>query len=1416
MSGAAAIVGIGCRFPGGADTPERFWALLRDGVDAIREVPPERFDLERVFDPDPAREGTTYSRWGGFVDGVDLFDAGFFGFSPREASRIDPQHRLLLETAYEATEDAGIPLERLAGSRTGVFVGLSTKDYGDMQMYPANRRLIDAHSNSGGAGSIAANRISYVFDLRGPSMTVDTACSSSLTAAHLALGALRAGECDAAIVGGAMLILTAEPTIGFAKASMLSPDGRCKAFSAAANGYVRADGVGAVLLRPLADALADGDRIYAVLRGTAVNQDGRTKGMTVPSAAAQEAMLRAGLADARLEPAAVQYVEAHGTGTPVGDPQEATALGAVFGPGRTNGERCAIGSVKTNIGHAEAGAGMAGLIKTALALHHRQLPPSLHFDEPSPEFDLDALRLRVVTGLEPWPATGGAVARAAVNSFGFGGANANAVLEQAPERAPSEAVPADGPLLLPVSARSPEALAGLAGRYAELLRGGASPQAVARASSRRRSHHDHRVAVVGTTAEELAAQLDLFASGGRAGGHRTRQRLAFVYSGMGPQWWAMGRELHEREPVFQAALERVERAFADAGGWSLLGTLLADETDSHMAEPDVAQAANFALQVALTDLLAARGIVPDAVLGHSAGEMAAAYAAGALSLEDAALVTYHRSRLQARAAGEGTMLAAAVDEAEAERLVAPWDGRVTLGAVNAPRSVTLSGDAEVLERIAAELTERDVFARILRVTVPFHSRAMDPILDELAERIAPIRPEPPRIVLVSPLTGLPVAGADLDARYWCRAVREPVHFADAVDALLDDGVTAFVELAPHPVLGPSVGECVRERGATALVVPTLRRGEPEREAVLSALGALYTAGIAPAWEALHPGPVPHEPLPPYPWQRERHWLEALAIEDPLPAADPTEHPLLGRRVRSVKPLWETSFADPRLAYLDDHVVGGTVPFPGAGYVEMGLAASRRLLGHAAPGVRDVEFRRALFLGAAEAPVVQLAVDPDTHRFEVHSAPPGAEWTLHTDGTVAGGRPTERRTDLSELELRLGARRSHDEIYARLEDWGFVYGPAFKGIEWAAAADGESVGEVALDLDVERYELHPALFDAALQLLIVAADSTGDATSAAFLPVRVGEVRVNRPPGKRFRVHARTTRRGDVAGDVDVLDADGNVLVEVRGLECRFLEGGARAETVADWLYEWRWEEAPSAGLDTGTLAGLAPAVEGSDWAVYYDDVEPLLDEAAAAYARAALDAVPEPARPRLAEALRELVAAHPDPRPAAGLLRGLPSAYAVDAALAWPTSSRAGSTPRTSSSPATGSTCSRASTATRRPRASTTACSSKPSSGSPATGPCACSRSAPGPAGRRRTCSAGSTAAPTTSSPTSRRTSRRARRRSWASRRRCSTSSATRRSRASRARSTSSSPRTSSTPRPTRSARSRGSAACSRQAARSS
>src|SRR5918994_1971880 len=654
--------------------------------------------------------------------------------------------------------------------------------------------------------------------------------------------------------------------------------------------------------------------------------------------------------------------------------------------------------------------------------------------------------------------------------------------------------------------------------------------------------------------------------------------LAFVFSGMGPQWWAMGRQLAAEEPVFAQALERCDEIFQPLSGWSLRAELQRDEADSRMDKADVAQVTNVAVQIALADLWASWGITPDAVVGHSVGEIGAAHVSGALTLEDTMLLAYHRSRLQAQTAGQGQMLAAGIPEAEAEALLEDLDGTVSLAAVNAPSSVTLSGDPDALERLRASLEADGRFARFLPVDVPYHSPKMDPLEEELLSSLEPMRPRDAEVPFVSIVTGTWHAGTDLGAAYWWQNVRRPVRFGAAIDCLADEGITTYLEVGPHPVLSISVKECLREKGSAGMVLHSLRRGEDEREQMLRSLGALFAEGREPRWESLYPGTVAHVPLPAYPWQRERHWFESSNGDGALTAADPDEHPLLGRRLRTPEARWEVSFGDHRLGYLHDHVIQGTRPVPAAAFVEMGLATSRRLLGHAAPAVQNVEFKRAFFLGS-EPQAVQIGADQSSRRFDVQSPPPDPDspWTLLAGGSLAGGAAREESVDLSALQARCPRALERVDLYEQLAERGDDYGPAFQGLEWAGQGEGEALGALGFNepVDTDAYELHPSLLDAAFQLVILAASSAlKDAgPSDGFLPVSVREVQVHGKAQSGSFAHARVleTSSRAVEGDVDIVAQDGTLLVEIRGLHAKHLESSGE-DPVANWLYELRWEE----------------------------------------------------------------------------------------------------------------------------------------------------------------------------------------------------------------------------------------------------
>jgi len=1242
-----AIIGLGCRFPG-AENPQSFWRMLRDGVDAITEVPADRWSLSDFFDPDPSAPGKTDTRWGGFIRQPRLFDPHFFGISPREAARIDPQQRLLLEVAWEALEDAGLAAERLAGTATAVFVGISTNDYSRLQM--SDPRLIDAYAGTGNALSIAANRLSYVFDFRGPSVAVDTACSSSLVAVHLACQSLWQGESSLALAGGVNLILSPALAINFTKSGAMASDGRCKTFDARADGYVRSEGAGVVVLKPLSQALADGDPVYAVVRGTAANQDGRTNGLMAPSRQSQEAVLREAYGRAGVSPGSVQYVEAHGTGTLLGDPIEAKALGAVLSAGRAPGDRCAVGSVKTNVGHLEAAAGVAGLIKVALALRNRQLPPSLHFLQPNPHIPFVDLPLRVQQTLTPWPGDGGP-ALAGVSSFGFGGTNAHVVLESAPPRESDTATPepaearTDGPHLLPLSAKSPEALSALADAYRELL--AADPEAPLRdlcyTAGVRRSHHDFRQAVVGATAAELAEGLAAFGRGeahpglnaGRLSAGR-RMRPVFVFPGQGSQWVGMGRELLEREPAFRQTIELCEEALGQFVDWSLTGQLRGEGAESRCDEIDVIQPVIFAVQIALAAVWRSWGVEPAAVVGQSMGEVAAAHVGGALSLRDALRVICRRSRLLKRASGRGSMAAVELSLEQCEGLLAGYEDRLSVAVSSGPASTVLSGDPAALGEVLALLEERNVFARLIKVDVASHSPQMDPLRDDLLAALEGLQPRRARVPVYSTVTGEAVRGLRFDAAYWWRNLREPVLFAPAVRRLVESQHEVFIEISPHPVLSGAIRQVLQHAGTEGSVLPSLRREEGERAVMLGSLGALYAQGYPVDWARLYAGGGRCVSLPSYPWQREPCWMteaeEAVEWERPARAGGGAgRHPLLGRHLRSAAPtgesFWELEIDRRRPSYLEEHRVQGAPVVPAAFYVEMALAAGREVFGAGGLVLRDVAFDKALFLPEEGTRTLQLVLTPEGSgeaSFRLYGLPPLATEggqedrqaaTLHASGRVRRFGPgaadaPARPSAPAEIQARCAELVEGDWYYRRLGESGLDYGPAFRGLERIWRRDGEALGAVRVEA-VEAvgasgtYLLHPSALDACWQVLGAALPASSEGGGeGTYLPVGVEEIEVKAPVPARLWSHALLragTEAGALVGDVRLLDEAGRTIAEVRGLRLASLDASlpcAVTDDLDEWLYELQWQ--PLAG-GPGSIPAVTerPDSEGA-WLILAD------------------------------------------------------------------------------------------------------------------------------------------------------------------------------------------------------------------------
>jgi myxalamid-type polyketide synthase MxaE and MxaD len=869
-----AIIGIGCRFPGGVVDPASFWRLLTEGRDAITEVPADRFAIDYYFDQTPATPGRVMSRFGGFLNRIEEFDAAFFGISPREAQSIDPQQRVLLETAWEALEDAGEDVRRLEGSQTGVFVGQWVSDF-EARLF-ADPEAVDFAMTTGSGRYASSGRISYVFGLRGPSLTIDSACSSSLVAVHLGVRSIRSGEADLVLAGGVNMILQPQISIGYSQSRMMAADGRCKFGDASGDGYVRSEGAGLVVLKSLKKAIADRDRIYAVICGTSVNNDGRSSGVLGrPSRIGHEEMLRAAYMDAGISPASVGYVEAHGTGTRAGDPVELAALGAVLGSNRPADAHCFIGSVKTNFGHTESAAGIAGLIKASLTLHHEAIPASLHFVEPNPKVPWSDLPFRIPGTLSAWPSSRPLVA--SVNSFGISGTNAHAVLEQAPRFVADPASKKTrAPAVLPLSAKSPSALHELAERHAALLeRTGDDFHDVCWSAATRRTPLEHRAAFVAVDRAALLETLQGFTPAAEGVVQPDgRPRVVFVCPGQGGQWVGMARELAAHEPEFRKALDDCDAAVKPYADWSIVDALHREPGTAgyRLDQIDVIQPVLVALAIAYARLLRARGVEPDAVVGHSMGEVAAAHIAGVLDLDQAMRIICRRSALMRPTSGQGAMALVDLAIDETERRLTGQEREIAIAVSNSPRSTVVSGEAEAVRKLVAELEADGIFCRLVKVDVASHSPQMDRPAAALATELTGLATAPARVPIFSTVLGRRAEGEEFGAAYWGRNLRERVRFAECVQTLLTETPAVFIELGPHPVLTAAVEQTAQSLGATARAVACGRRDESDIAGMLTAAAGLWAAGGDIDWKRwLPPGRTVAE-LPTYPWQRERHWV----------------------------------------------------------------------------------------------------------------------------------------------------------------------------------------------------------------------------------------------------------------------------------------------------------------------------------------------------------------------------------------------------------------------------------------------------------------------------------------------------------------------------------------------------------------
>lgn len=1202
-----AILGIGLRFPPNCNTLDSLWRFLESGGDAIVPVPEDRWDSRRFADSDPNRPGKTYVARGGYLrDNPKLFDPGVFGISPREAQGLDPQQRLLLETTWEAFEDGGFPLEAQEGARTGVFVGGFCLDHLLQINHPANRSLASSHSATSATMTILSNRLSYAFNLRGPSFTLDTACSSSLVALHCACQSLRSGETTMALAGGVNVMMRPEFPIMMSKGRFLSDHGNCRAFDASASGYVRGEGAAMVLLKPLDAALADGDPIHAVIEGTGVNQDGRTPGISLPNSEAQEALMREVYTRAGVPPANVDYVEAHGTGTQAGDPLEARALDAVFREGRETSKKLWVGSIKTNFGHTEAAAGIAGVLKAILVLQKRKVPPSLHFKEPNAKIPFGDYCIQVAQKGEALPeAAEKSVLYAGVNSFGYGGTNGHAVLASAPTLASPDVEDATTRefTLFPLSARSPEALRESASRLAFFVRRNKDLPLgdLYHTLTKRRSHLNYRMGLIASDKQDLRQKLMLASNGEEQDGVRigsgpvTETKPVFVYTGMGPQWWAMGRELFEKEPICAQTLDEVEAIFRPLSGWSLKDAMLADEADSPMMKTEVAQPANLVIQIALTRLWAAWGVEPAAVIGHSVGEVVSAYVAGVYTLEEAVLISYHRSRLQAKEANKGAMLAVGLAESDVAGLLEGRPG-VSLAAVNSFSSVTLSGDAAEIDAIAAELEKRDVFHRKLRVEVAYHSPQMAPLDGPIQAALADLQPKPAQIPLFSTVTGQLSEGPEWTPDYWWRNVRQPVRFAEGAQALMEQGHVLFLEVGPHPVLGNSLQEIGVDAGKSCHTVFSMRRKEPECENLRNALAALYALGVTPDWSVLGPGDGSFVRLPTYAWQRQEYWQETPDSEmDRLGLSGPVYQNQL---IHAAQPTWEVEINAQFFPFLNDHGVQGQTVFPGMGYVESALFVQREISGQAHACLRDIDFEAVLIINRDKLQRLVTSLDPESGVFTVSSRIEGelGSSQRHARGRFSARPQTEKTLHFPEMEL--WSERCRKEVsvagfYDRLYRRGLQYGPHFRpvrsmktdGSHFLATVEGkaESVNEAHL--------IHPTLLDGALQPILYIAQGE------QMVPVSIKSLRFHASPqSAKILAFGRLNHETSTSLDADVFvcQEDGTPLVSIEGITCQAISEASERLTLPP-IYLPGWREIDAAESDPQRAA-----LEWDAWQVLMD------------------------------------------------------------------------------------------------------------------------------------------------------------------------------------------------------------------------
>jgi acyl transferase domain-containing protein/NADPH:quinone reductase-like Zn-dependent oxidoreductase len=1216
-SAPVAIIGMACRLPGGANDPEALWQLLCDGADTSQPIPAERWPGSQFYNAASETPGHTHAVRAHFLDmPVYEFDAPFFGVSSKEATAMDPQQRLLLELGWEALEDAGIDPSGLRGSRTGVFVGISSDDYAQAHRHSGQLDLIDGYSLTGSCFAPAAGRISYTFGFEGPSLAVDTACSSSLVAVHLACRSLREGEIDLAVTAGVNLILSPVFHIASSKLGTISPDGLCKTFDASADGYGRGEGCGVVLLKRLADAQRDGDRILAVIRGSAVNQDGKSNGLTAPNGLAQERVIREALAHAGLQPEDIDYVEVHGTGTPLGDPIEVEAIGRVMA-GRPKSRPVVLGTVKSNIGHLEAAAGIAGLIKTVLCLRHGEIPAHLHLDNPSPHIPWGSYPFKVVTQRSPWSGAD-APRRAGISSFGFSGTNAHLIVEQAPAEEASTLAGEGRAMLLPLSARSLEALRALATHWRDWLADAdeASLATVCATAAVGRAHMSQRLAVTGKTRADLIEGLENFLNGQPKRNVATGSvednapKIAALFTGQGSQYPGMGRALYESEPVFRDTIDACSDALGDLGGRSLVKIVYGpDASDEELRQTGVSQPAIFAVEVGLFRLWESWGVRPSIVCGHSVGEYAAACAAGILSFADALDMVASRGRLMQQLPPGGAMAAVFAGEAEVAKHLLVGDG-VSLAAINTPNDVVVSGPAQAVEALLLRLAAGGISGQKLNVSHAFHSSLMRPAVSAF-EAVARRSYGTASRSFVSTVSGRKAVPGELgNARYWAAQIEAPVRFAAAVATIRDEGCIVFLEMGPAPVLSGLARQCLQGRGA--LLAASLMRGTDDRRQMLDSIAQLYVRGAPIDWRAVVGHGARRATAPTYPFQRKSYYLPPISggapAQQPPAAAD--VHLYLGQRVRSPllpegAALFQALFTAEYPPFLREHQIFDKIISPAAAHLSMALAAG------GGQRLEDVSFTAPLVVEQGAPRLVQVIVEagstPAYSLVSQATAAPGDLWTVHSAGTMLPAGPPPASVDLDAIRARCTSAMEPADFYQLIETLGYKTGDQFQCMVEINQGAGEALCHIKARSPVDPAAIHPGLIDTLLQTVLPACAGAASHMldgKSLLVPLHAGRFSLYGSLDQLLVCHTTMSVSGEVIkAQIKVYDARGaailvidDFLLKRTNRDILYQELGRESGDASGGLvHEITWQPFVAPSAVTGDAASWIVLAEPGGW-----------------------------------------------------------------------------------------------------------------------------------------------------------------------------------------------------------------------------